>query len=299
MVGDRRAKIAAVLLSLWAALLVAPAAAPALGGPDTGGFAAFNLKASHGYSMSVTAFSKAEFTRGQILISLRSRDSFVAYLAPAKVTDTTIDADLGELGRVALEFEPTGERGRAAPRCEPDQWIAYDKGSYVGEFEFLGEEGYTEATVTSVPLELHPYLDLICGGYNVSELFGNRAPGAQLTATVRKGEERVSLEVNQNRPGARVKAQASINEKHRRIRIHRAIGGTYPATAFDFDPKLRSATLTPSAPFSGSAVFRRHAKPANRWTGSLSVDFPGNSNVPLTGARFDAHLRHARLTESQ
>ena len=73
----------------------------------------------------------------------------------------------------------------------------------------------------------------------------------------------------------------------------------FHATVFDFDPELRSAVLSPPAPFSGSALFRRGAEPANRWTGSLAVDFPGNSDVSLVGARFDVHLRHARLRETR
>ena len=299
MAGNRWSKIAAAVLSLWVALLVAPTPASALGARDTGGFAVFNLKASHGYSMQVIAASEAGFEQGKIFIWLAREDSFVSYFAPAKVTDTTVEADLGHVGKVALEFEPSGEKGKAAPVCASDQVVPYDKGSYVGEFEFHGEEGYADATATRLPLSLQPYLDSICGGVGIGEIFGHGIPGARLTATARKRLGRVSLQVNQNHPGARVKAQASIDERRGRLQVHRAIEETFPATAFHFDPQLRSASLNPPAPFSGSALFRRDAKAGNQWTGSLAVDFPGNSDVSLTGASFKTHLRHASLAKSR
>ncbi|MDQ3726369.1 MAG: hypothetical protein M3335_10850 [Actinomycetota bacterium] len=265
-----------------------------MGERDTGGFAAFNLKASNGYSMRVIATSEPGFKQGRVVIWLIRKGSFVSYVAPATVTDTTVEADLGAVGKIALKFEPSGEKGKAAPVCQPDQVVPYEKGSYVGEFEFHGEEGFADAGATRLPLSLHPYIDVICGGVSIIEIFGS-GPGARLTATARKRLGRVSLQVNQNRPGARVKAQASIDEKRGRIHVHRAIEGTYAATAFDFDPQLRSASLAPPAPFSGSALFRRDAEARNRWTGNLEVDFPGNSDVSLTGAGFEAHLRHAYL----
>ncbi|HEV2791831.1 MAG TPA: hypothetical protein VGV69_11085 [Solirubrobacterales bacterium] len=299
MVGDRWAKIGVALLSLWAAALVAPTAAPAMGNPDTGGFATFNLKASNGYSMSVLAASRAEYTRGQILLRLTRRNSSVLYLAPAKVTDTTIDADLGSLGRIALEFEPTGERRRAAPNCEPEEWVAYDEGSYVGEFEFRGEEGYADVSATRAALSLQSHLNSICGSLAISEFISGGFPGAGLTAVARRQQGKISLRVNQNRPGARVTIETSAEEKRGRIQIVRTIQRTYPATAFGFDPMLRSAVLSPPAPFSGSARFQRDAEADNRWTGSLAVDLPGNSNVSLTGAAFDTHLRHAHHREQR
>jgi hypothetical protein len=265
MAGDCWSKIGAVALSLWVALLIATAPASASREGDAGGFAVFNLKASNGYSMQVIAASEAGFEHGKVLIWLIRKNSFATYFAPATVTDTTVEADLGPVGKI----------------------------------EFHGEEGYTDVTATRLPLSLHPYIDSICGGVGITEIAGSGIPGARLTATARKRLGRVSLQVNQNHPGARVKAQASIYEKRGRIQVYRAVEGTYSATAFHFDPQLRSASLTPPAPFAGSALFRRDAKAMNRWTGNLAVDFPGNSHVSLTGAGFETHLRHANLSESR
>jgi len=286
-------------LALWAVALVATAPASALGERDTGGFGAFNLKASNGYSMYAVANSRAGFKHGEIFIWLAGKSDFVSYFAPATVTDTRIEADLGALGSIDLEFQPSGEKGNAAPGCQPNDKVPYDKGSYVGEFEFHGEEGYAEAAATNIPLSLHPFIDFICGGFSIGETFGHGIPGARLTARARLQGRKVSLQVNQNRPGARVKTQVSIDERRGEVLIHREVERTFPASVFHFDPKLRSASLTPPAPFSGSARFHRNAQPANRWTGNLAVDFPGNSDVSLTGAAFESHLLHARRTETR
>jgi hypothetical protein len=281
------------------AALVAATPGAAMGERDTGGFGAFNLKASNGFELVVLANSRPGFRHGELLIWATGKEGFVSYLAPATVTDTKIEADLGPLASIDLEFQPSGETGYAAPICELDDKAPYEKGTYVGTFEFHGEEGYAEASATSLPLSLHPFIDFVCGGAGFGETFGDRNPGARLTAAARKLEARVSLQVNQNRRGARVKVGASIDEMRGKIRIGREITKTFPAATFHFDPALRTASLAPPVPFSGSAVFRRNAEEDNRWTGSLAVDFPGHSDVPLTGALFAAHLRHARLTESR
>ena len=76
-----------------------------------------------------------------------------------------------------------------------------------------------------------------------------------------------------------------------------AVSVSGPASVFGFEPGLGTATLEPRAPFSGSAVFHRGARPANRWRGDLSVDFPGLSDVSLAGTKMRANLVHAALTK--
>jgi hypothetical protein len=293
VVGDRCAKVAVALLSLWAATLVAPPAAPALGGPETGGYGAFRLKASNGYEVFVLAASRAGYRKGEARIFVSRRDRAVFYDAPATVTDTRIAVDLGAVGRIDVEFEPSGSTGVARSSCEPDYRVAYEKGSYVGTVDFRGEEGYSEVTATRVPISIQPFVEVGCFTIGEGETFGDGIEGARLRVLTRLPRGRLSLQANQNRPGARVRLRTSIEEQRGAIRVFRVIGAVYPADALQFDPKLRSAVLRPPAPFSGSGIFRRGAKQANRWTGSLTVDFPGRSNVSLTGDRFHVGLLHA------
>ncbi|HEY6731365.1 MAG TPA: hypothetical protein VI039_10095 [Solirubrobacterales bacterium] len=274
----------------------APAAAQ--GEPDTGAFNAFNLKGSNGYRMIVWAGSKKGYRHGEILIVVFGKRGAVTYYAPAKVTDTRVDADLGPFGEIDVTFQPSGERGVEHPKCDRSQRTTYEKGNYVGTIDLHGEEGYTQVRTSSVPFTLHPFIDFGCGVSIGGETGGQGLPGARLRARAKFGEgEVLELQANQNRPGARVKISVSAEERRDRVRISREASFTYPASAFDFAPNLGTAFLDPPAPFEGSALYRRDAKPANRLTGNLTVDLPGRSNVSLTGARFDSSLVRAEYTE--
>ncbi len=76
-------------------------------------------------------------------------------------------------------------------------------------------------------------------------------------------------------------------------------------SAFDFDLEgdptpnfqapnlaepLAEATITPPAPFSGSATFHLEDPQTASWTGELAVEMPGLGKVPLTGDGIDAGL---------
>lgn len=297
MVGRLGSKFAAVVLAAAVACLGFAAPAGAEGEADTGGFGIFLLKASHGYRMLVFASSKAEFEEGEAAVWLLGRHEAAFYSAPATVTDTEIRVDLGSVGRIAVDFKSTG-RGVLVPKCGPRGRIPYEKGFYEGEIEFHGEEGFTDVSATRAPSSFPFFIEAFCAGYSIEETIGRGLPGARLTAIAHRQRGKTSLQVNQNRPGARVEVQAEIAEKRGRVEIRRVSSRRYPATTFHFDPRLRSASLRPPVSFSGSALYRRNARLSNRWTGSLAVDFPGRSNVSLTGGRFRARLVHARLTRT-
>lgn len=140
-------------------------------------------------------------------------------------------------------------------------------------------------------------MNLVCGGSSRGETSGPGLPGARLRLFSKRGGQVVHLQANKNRPGAATTYEATIEEQSGRIKIQRLIGGRAPAASFVFSDGLRVTTFEPPAPFDGAAVFRRNASPANRWAGDLTVDFPGRSDVPLTGASFAATLVPAELTE--
>jgi hypothetical protein len=294
MVRRRWGKIAVLLLSAAAALATTVPAASAEGEPDSGAFNAFAVKASNGYKMRVLAVSRKGYRNGEVLILVGGKGRSVSYSAPATVTDTRIHAELGALGRIDVEFVASGQE-TARSSCDPADELTYENGSYVGTVEFRGEEGFTGVTATSVPLWMRLLVDFGCFSVGNGELSGSQLLGARLRARKRLEDRSLMLQVNQNRPGARVWTEAAIEEKRGQIRIAREVEQAYPATSFDFDPKLRFATLRPPPPFSGAALFLRDAKPGNSWRGNLVVDFPGNSNVALAGSRFHSSLVHAHL----
>ena len=295
--GRRWSKFAVAMLVL-AALLGAAPAATAAEESEGNDFKTFNIEASNGYRIFVLAIFHAGYGESSEVVLLASRkDRAASYLAPATVTSTKIEADFGEVGRIAVEFKPTGAKGKTAPRCYPKEQIPYEKGTYVGEIEFHGERGYTDVSRKRVRYSLHPFIDYFYCGLRVEEDLGGGAPGVRLRAIARprKGVS-VSLQANQNRPGGPVKLQALVEESRGRVQIARGTEKTLPGSALAFDPELRSASLRPPSLFSGAAIFRRDAKPSNRWTGKLAFDFPGRPNVSLAGARFHASLVHARWT---
>jgi TfoX-like protein len=287
----------ALVALLWAAagLLLAPVVA-AEGERDTGGFNEFMLKGSNGYTVVVLATSRPGFRHGQVLIFVARKGRYANYLAPAHVTDTRIDADIGPLGEIDVTFQPSGRMGVAHPVCERRNRIGYEKGTYVGKIEFRGEEGYTRVTVDRAPFSFHPAIDLGCSSAAFGEEFGPDLPGAQLKAIHRQGREMVGIQVDQSHPGARVRVTAGTVERRGSVVAIRAIEATYGPGSFQVAAGLSSARFAPPSPFSGVGHYHGAAKPANRWTGNLTIDFPGHSNVSLTGARFRSALRHARFT---
>jgi hypothetical protein len=243
MVGGRWSKIIACVVLATTLSVCLAGSASAEGEEDTGGFGAFRLKGTHGFSILVLAFSKPHFKHGEAIVwATNKRNASVIYLAPATVTATTIDADLGAVGEISLAFEPSGS---------PE----------------------------------------------TGELTGQQVRGARLVARSAGKKQAIYLQANQNHPGAPVYMETSIEERRGGLIVSREVVDHFSSGAFDFASPLRTATLAPPAPFAGQATFRRNADPANRWTGNLSVDFPGRADVSLAGKRFKAALVHAKRTE--
>ncbi len=280
------------LVAILALLLLAPPEAMALDS-DLKGSAVFRLEASNGYKILGFAASERIDGRGNIGLIVYRRGATVFYSAPATVTPTRLEADLGALGRISAEIVPGGKKKQLRSRCDDDV-LRVEPGLYRGTFEFRGEGGYTEAVATDVPEYLQFLLDLLCPGASEGEVWGGGLPGARLRAFSRRHDRRVSLQLNKNRPGKATFFSATLAEVRNGIEIERTVSGRQPATAFEYDPLLRTATVEPSSPFSGVASYRRDAAPANRWNGTLSVDFPGKANVPLAGGAFSVHVVHAQ-----
>jgi hypothetical protein len=292
--GTRRV-VCCLLLSLLLGLAFVEPAYGA-GEADTGGYGALRLQGTHGYSILVLAGSKQGFRHGEVLFLVGRKGEAAIYLAPAKVTATTIDAKLGGVGRISVEFKPRGKRREMHPSCAPTVKIPFQPGEWVGTIDFEGEEGFTRAEASSAAEAITPFIQAGCGTVTEGEEWGPGLPGARLVARAATSKRAIFLQANANRPGGRLRLTAAIEERKRGLVVSREVEGRYPGSGFGFDPALRSAILRPPSPFSGYARFRRNAKPRNQWTGNLSVDFPGRSTVSLTGARFHAGLAHARFT---
>lgn len=281
--------------------LLAPAAAPAAVEEDEGAIAAFRLQASNGYGVYVLASRQPGDARGRMLILVGSkRGGAVIYGTSAVVEETGIRADLGELGRIDLEYVPLP--GKEKYSCGSEDEVSYlSRGEYRGVFELHGEEGYTEARRTRLSADESILYDLVCGESVVTfaDATGPGLPGARFRATLRRGEDSaLNFEIKKNRPAGPAAFSVAVRERRGKIMIRREIEGTVGAGSFRYDPRLRTATVSPPAPFDGSATFRREAPRRNRWRGDLTIDLPGRADAPLVQPGLRFRLVHARWTKS-
>lgn len=288
-----------ILCLCAAAFAVHATPAAAEGEADTGAFGAFRLKGTNGYSVLVIALSKRQFRHGEILVWAARKGAAVLYLARARVTPTTIDADLGPVGEISVRFEPSGPPERVHASCKRGGSLIYEPGAWVGEIDIAGEEGFTRARRSRVKAIPSPLIELGCATLGIGETGGHGVVGAKLTARSATRKRAVYLQVNKNHRNARVRVEASLEERRDGMIVSREIASFFPAAVFGFDSELRFADLSPAAPFSGNASFHRNARPANLWTGNLAVDFPGRANVPLVGRRFTTVLGHWERTEER
>jgi hypothetical protein len=249
----------------------------------------FLLDGTNGHRMLVAAGSKRADGVGEISVLVGGRDGLASYTAPATVTDTEVHADLGNLGTVALTVVKTGRTVTRRPRCG-GRAVTFEVLRLAGNVEFHGEEGYTEAHASEVPIDYRFYLDVLCGFSSFGEVSGPGLPGAHLEVRSRVGSTSTSLDIRKNGPGKRTLIDVAVSEQHGAVEIGRTFSILTKAGAFLYEQGLDRATVKAPAPFSGHASFNRAAIRRNRWTGNLTVDLPGRSNVPLTGARTSPEL---------
>lgn len=268
-------------------------AAPAMGEEEPPYFAhRLKLEPSHGFQISISAHSEALGTPAHVLVSVATKRSVALYRAPAKVTETSVQADFGPFGEVFLSMRGSGREKTAHIRCSRGDKYPYETGVWEGVVRFRGEGGYVEREATRVPVL--PYVTSYCGsGSGRGESRGGEGPGARLLGVSFAHGRALSFQVNKNRSRGRALFDATIKERRDRVRIYRFADGWLPASAFRYDPDLRTAELSPPAPFSGSATLTRARNSITPlWGGDLAIEFPGRK-VFLAGPGVNVHLNHA------
>jgi hypothetical protein len=227
---------------------------------------------------------------------MRSRHATVVYVAPAVVGPTSIEADLGALGRIDIDFVSSGESRVEHSDCGGKP-VLVDTGRYEGVIDLVGEEGYSEVHASSARGEVKEVLNLVCAGGPGSEGTGGHSPGGRLTVKHRQ-DRRFEFSAMKNSPTRPARFTASVFERRGRLFIFRGVEATGRAGSFDFDVASGVANVNPPEPFTGEASYSRPSGKKARWQGSLSVDFPGDANVRLTGAGTRASLVRAVLNPS-
>jgi hypothetical protein len=274
----RRLIVWLVLITGTAAISPVPASAAPITPPG------FILTASNGYSIHALAFDGDRFGKPDVLILFVGRsDEGATYFVRkgVAVTESTISASLGDLGSIDLHFAPSGETRHQTSSCDSHP-IEFDSGFYEGRIDFIGEEGYTEAHRERARGEVKIAASLICGSSG-DEGIGGYSPGARLLVRREWAGGGVELEVTKNSPSRPSRFRAEVKERKQGMVVARAVTAEAKPTAFSFDVPAQVATLKLPSPFNGSARFLPSGEGPGRLSGHAGVDFPGRSNVSLSG----------------
>ena len=257
----------------------------------------FKVRASDGYTLSVLGVEDLRTGREVVFITMSSPHAEVFYGAPASIGPTSIEADLGAIGRIDVDFVPSGQ-----PRVEHSACggkpVAVDSGHYEGTIDFEGELGYSKVHANSAQGNMRMFLNIVCPGGPSLEGSGGHSPGARLTVK-HGGPRRFEFTAMKNSPTRPARFTASVREKRGGLLILRAVEITAAPGSFDFDVPSGEARVRPPEPFAGEASYLRPPGKKSQWSGDLSVDFPGRVGVGLTGPGTRASMIRAVLNPGQ
>ena len=299
-----RASLLALLLALCS--LVSPAASTAMRHDFE---TRFELAAGHGNRLVVRGEGdKVEVEVGRpgslrqssLPLYRRTKQSFTLYTAKGTVTRRHIAASFGKFGRIDMGFRPTGKTIALPARrnCRGADHITEQPGVFVGSTRFVGEHRYVAVQTHRVagtvrsPLRLHcvpPRSRPLADGElqrPVSPPEGGSR--SSLTAFWRHGVD--ATELYAFVVGRQMLTVAVAEESLGRLaEFHFALAASRPRV-LSHDNALTQATLTPPAPFRGQGIYEAAPDGSKRWTGTLSVSFPGAPRWPLTGEQFKVLL---------
>jgi hypothetical protein len=253
-----------------------------------------SLPGTNGYLISVTGGHR------EVTVSVSEEELQpthllqTSYTGPGSASRDGIKADFGALGEISLRFVPSGKvirrrRPKLPKDCEAPRWIVRQLGTFVGVMRFEGEAGYTAADATGISGSIGTPEAVLCVSFGDGSDGGKQRhliPSPYLGVTT-VGNKLGFAAAVMGSHRHRVSFVANSIEKNGAISILRWASATALRSAFKFDHRLTTATVTPPPPFSGAATFRRrrNGRPPS-WTGSLAVSFLGALDVPLTGANF-------------
>jgi hypothetical protein len=280
--------------------------------PPRHGFeSSFDLRAQHGYTVTVTGegdIVAVEVSRplppgkGDALEQLLDsfKQSVTAYVARGTVTEHRIVASFGKFGKVDVRFRPTGRvvESERRQRCRGADHFTSQPGVFVGGVRFSGEEGYVAVRSHRVKGRVRSPLHLHCSSRSRHPFSSSRTRPVReqpsftptfLTATWRHAVS--SLELITLQVG-KTTLFAAVNEESlgSMARMRFALTTAPSKKAFAFNEALNGATITPPEPFHGKGTYRAASDGTTTWTGPLSVSFPGAPRLPLTGEEFKATL---------
>lgn len=209
----------------------------------------------------------------------------------AKVEAGAVSAHFGPLGSIDVHFVPSGGSRQYRPYCG-GEGVTVARGHYEGSIRFPGGDGHPSVEASVAQAAPRWVLQSRCTGGLVAE-GPPSLPGAELIANSIQSDTPY-FTAFKNAPNGRSRIGVFINEFRRGIGISRFVGAVASSSAFRYSPSLTTAKVRPPAPFSGVGSYDAERDRRHRWSGDLSVDFPGRENVSLTHAPLRGFINPAR-----
>jgi hypothetical protein len=209
------------------------------------------------------------------------------------IGEKVVEARFGRLGRVSMRFR--GYKARVEPEpggnCKGGGEVV-ERGSFTGTLSFRGEQGYTTVRTARAAGRVVRSRRLVCEAGPEEEgplgahwlLFDAISKNGHVSF----GAGKITSKAYPELDGAFF--HANIFEFSRGMSVVRSLDAQADPAAFKVGQSqghIATASVTPPAPFSGSAAYQRAAG-VSSWTGTLAAVFPGRGEVSLAGPEFCA-----------
>lgn len=258
----------------------------------------FSLRATNGYRISVSAAPAKRKRDPNVFItaSKGQRDTVQYMVRGLSAGDGSIKTKLPGVGRIAVRFNQLRVSREAVPdNCEGRAGVIRH-GIFEGRIELHGERGYTSVHDHSASGTITQSFRQVCDQREPGhrEAGGGNSFHLETLLAGKEGERRLDFSVSRfdlgpkfGGPSVFFSASSSV-QRHGFFVFASVSAEGEPAMFLTPDPAgtLEDASVSPPAPFHGSATFHLDSPTSASWTGTLGVELPGVGDVPLAGTGF-------------
>lgn len=229
----------------------------------------------------------------------------VVYEVPGEVDEAGLRVSFGRLGSIDVAFTPTAtlDATEVSPGCTGAPRTLRE-GVFAGTIAFAGERGYVriEAPQAEGSMSVFPHWQ--CPEEDSLNPF-EPIPGVPQLSARPAGGERESASLYAQSRACSCFFAAGVHHRHssgrsifygtrferrERMGIVRTTAALGPASAFDYDHEVGSATLDPPPPFKGHAAFRARERGRALWRSTIRVPLLGAAPLKTDGSGFVAGL---------
>ena len=246
----------------------------------------FRMPSDHGYRIDFAGDRYGNDTDAAFSVAHNAKNKFssvsYAQIRGPVVTPKHVVADLGPRGSVDMTFEEKSRKKQHPRHCQGYRLV--ESGTFEGRFAFTGEHQFAEssgaeATGTVVISRIRS-----CSAQVVHARRGGGGSNDHeqpVTAIASCSPKSDATYFAFDSVAGNVMHSASIFEVGGRFMTFRGSATVGRAASFRTGDHLRTATVSPGAPFAGQGRYR-----SRRLTGNLRVDFLGlDRPVALTPAK--------------